>query len=246
MEEYSYFSANPPGLIEKLKSKHLFIAGAGGLGSNVAMMLVRAGLLNISVVDFDVIESSNINRQFYFRDQINQPKVYAFNLLRINPNANIEVIEERITEENISDIIPKKIDLLLECFDCAVSKAMFANFALKNYPKIPTITVSGLAGVHSLDLIKKKSGPGKLIIIGDCKHEATADNGTLSSRVMYAASMQAHEAIRLLMVNGGGSRVNKVSKVSREYRRNLQLIDSMWNHHCRGLMMISPYMDLGE
>jgi sulfur carrier protein ThiS adenylyltransferase len=201
MEEYSYFSANPPGLIEKLKSKYLFIAGAGGLGSNVAMMLVRAGLLNISVVDFDVIESSNINRQFYFRDQINQPKVYALkdNLLRINPNVNINAIEERITEENIDKIIPQETDILLECFDCAVSKAMFARFALKNYPEVPTITVSGLAGVHSLDLIKKKSGPGKLIIIGDCRNEATIENGTLSSRVMYAASMQAHEAIRLLM-----------------------------------------------
>lgn len=204
MKEDSCFSANPPGLSENLKSKHVFIAGAGGLGSNVAMMLVRAGLLNITVVDFDVIEASNINRQFYFRDQINQAKVFALkdNLLRINPNAKINAILERITEANIDEIIPKNTDLLLECFDCAVSKAMFARFALQNYPDIPTITVSGLAGVHSLDLIKKKSGPGKLIIIGDCKNEANMENGTLSSRVMYAASMQAHEAIRWLMVNG--------------------------------------------
>ena len=61
------------------------IAGAGGLGSNVAVNLVRTGVKKLKIVDFDVVDESNLNRQFYFMDQVGRPKVEALreNLLRI-------------------------------------------------------------------------------------------------------------------------------------------------------------------
>jgi sulfur carrier protein ThiS adenylyltransferase len=186
-------------LTEILSQKHFFIAGAGGLGSNVAMMLVRAGAENLTIIDFDKIEEANINRQFYFRDQVGKIKVEALqeNLIRINPDIKLSIKQKKITAENALELIPVNADIILECFDCAASKAMLVTFCLKNFPQKTIISVSGLAGAGKLDSIKVSKGPGKLLIIGDGESEATQETGTLSSRVMFAASMQAHMAISM-------------------------------------------------
>ena len=195
------FSANPPNLTEALKQCSVFIAGAGGLGSNCAMMLARAGVVNFTIVDFDVIEPSNLNRQFYFRDQLGLPKVEALkdNLLRINPEICVKRIQKRITESNCEEIIPGDCDIILECFDSAESKATLVSFVLKYRSTIPLIAVSGLAGSGPVETIKYKKGPGKMWLIGDGECEATPENGTLSTRVMTAAAMQAHKAVQILI-----------------------------------------------
>lgn len=200
MDNFDYFSSNPPELTEKLNGKQIFIAGAGGLGSNVAMLLVKAGADNLKVIDFDSIEPANINRQFYFRDQVGMVKVEALkaNLLRINPDINIEIANVRLTPENTDDVIPATPEIILECFDGAESKALIVSFCLKQRSDIPVITVSGLAGDGPLETIKVSPGPGKLQIIGDGVTEVSPQTGTLSSRVMYAASIQAHLAIKVL------------------------------------------------
>ena len=81
-----------------LESARVGIAGAGGLGSNCAMHLVRSGVKHITIVDFDVVNESNLNRQFFFRDQIGQKKVEAIkeNLLRIEPDADIRAVDMRL------------------------------------------------------------------------------------------------------------------------------------------------------
>ena len=125
MKKLDFFASNPPELTDKLKGKDIFIAGAGGLGSNVAMLLVKAGADRLSIIDFDSIEPANINRQFYFRDQVGMKKVKALkeNLLRINPDINIAIADVRMTSDNSDDVIPVKPDIILECFDGAESKA---------------------------------------------------------------------------------------------------------------------------
>jgi sulfur carrier protein ThiS adenylyltransferase len=195
-----YFYSNPPGVTDNLKGKHIFIAGAGGLGSNAAMLLIRAGADKLTIIDFDKIEHSNINRQFYFRDQVGLIKVEALkiNLERINPDINVEILNFHLTKENCATVIPQNTDLILECFDSAESKAMLASFALKLRPEIPIITVSGLAGAGPIETIQTVQGPGKMVIIGDGTTEATPENGTLSSRVMYVSSIQTHLAIEIL------------------------------------------------
>ena len=200
MNSSDFFSANPPKLTKKLKGRHIFIAGAGGLGSNVAMLLVKAGANKLTIIDFDKIEPANINRQFYFRDQVGLIKVDALkeNLLRINPDINIKVNNIKLTPENCDEVISEKPDIILECFDRAESKAMLVAYCLKNRPEVPTITVSGLAGDGPLDTIKVSKGPEKLQIIGDGVTEVSPQTGTLSSRVMYAVSIQAHLAIKIL------------------------------------------------
>lgn len=201
MDINDFFASNPPGLIEKLASRHFFIAGAGGLGSNVAMMLVRAGATKLTIIDFDKIEAANINRQFYFRDQVGLVKVEALkaNLLRINPDIEIKIRQQEITAENARDLIPVDADIILECFDNAACKAMLATHCLKNLPKKPLITVSGLAGTGPLNEIHKTKGPNNMIIIGDQATEVGPETGTLSSRVIFAAAMQAHTAIETII-----------------------------------------------
>ncbi len=201
MNQKDFFSSNPPELTGKLQNKHFFIAGAGGLGSNVALMLVRAGANRLTIIDFDRIDPQNINRQFYFRDQVGKVKVEALkeNLLRINPEIEIDIINTKLTSENCDEIIPETPNIIIECFDEAENKAMLVSFCLKHRPEIPAITVSGLAGDGLLETIKVSSGPGKLQIIGDGVTEVSPQTGTISTRVMYAASIQAHMAIKIVL-----------------------------------------------
>ncbi|KYH29195.1 putative adenylyltransferase/sulfurtransferase MoeZ [Clostridium colicanis DSM 13634] len=92
--------------LEKLQKIKVGIAGAGGLGSNCAFNLVRSGFKKIKIVDFDVVEPSNLNRQFYFIDQIGMPKVEALkkNLERINPDLELEIFQLKINAENIIEL----------------------------------------------------------------------------------------------------------------------------------------------
>ncbi|MCK4981572.1 MAG: sulfur carrier protein ThiS adenylyltransferase ThiF [Victivallaceae bacterium] len=197
----NFFSANPPGVTEILKGKKVFVAGAGGLGSNVCVMLARAGIGHITVVDFDRVEASNLNRQQYFRDQIGKPKVTALkeNLLRIDPELKINVIEAKLSADNCEELIPEKIDLIFECFDGAAAKAMLTGFALSARPDVPTIAVSGVAGLGPCEDITIRKGPGKLYIVGDGTSEMNAETGTIASRVSQVSAVQAHIGIRLLL-----------------------------------------------
>lgn len=194
------FRANPPGVTEMLRSKRVLIAGAGGLGSNAAMLLVRAGLTQLTVIDFDTVSLSNLNRQFYFRDQIGSLKVQALrdNLIRIVPDCRIESVSVRLEAKNFSQWIPEEgLDLVLECLDTSESKAELVGFMLAHRPELPVIAVSGIGGVGPLDEIREIPGPGALTLIGDRVSDATLC-GTLSSRVMAAAAAQVHCAIRIL------------------------------------------------
>ncbi len=195
------FSSNPPGVTEILTSKKVFVAGAGGLGSNVCVMLVRAGVGDITVVDFDCVEASNLNRQQYFKDQIGMPKVNALkeNLLRINPELKINAIEAKLCSENCPELIPENTELIFECFDSAAAKAMLTSFALRQMPDIPVVAVSGVAGIGPCEDITAKQGPGKLYIVGDGSSEMNPETGTIASRVTQVSAIQAHIGIRLLI-----------------------------------------------
>ncbi|MFA6290934.1 MAG: sulfur carrier protein ThiS adenylyltransferase ThiF [Victivallales bacterium] len=199
--EEPFFSSNPPGVTERLRKKRVFIAGAGGLGSNVATSLVRAGVSDLVIADFDRIEPSNLNRQQYFRDQVGMLKVDALKetLLRINPDLKIKTISKKITCLNCESIISASSEIIFECFDRAEAKAMIAAFCMKERPGIPVIAVSGLAGTGECGIIKVRKGPANLWIVGDLKTEMNPENGTISSRVAYTAALQAHTGIRIML-----------------------------------------------
>lgn len=192
-------ASNPGNTAEILKEKHIFIAGAGGLGSNVALLLTRAGVGKITIVDFDHVDASNLNRQQYFYDQLGQPKVEALkeNLSRISPFVEINTVIAKLTCDNFSEIIPADTDLIYECFDNPVCKADLVRYCLSQRPETPTVAVSGIAGDGPVDTITTKKQFGNLYMVGDDSTDAN-DLGTLATRVMVGASIQAHAGVMLL------------------------------------------------
>ena len=92
-----------PEQIKQLASVRVGIAGAGGLGSNVAVHLVRTGIRRLVVADFDRVAPSNLNRQFYFADQVGLKKVAALeaNLRRIDPDVELKTMDLRLTADNV-------------------------------------------------------------------------------------------------------------------------------------------------
>ncbi|MCL6560114.1 MAG: sulfur carrier protein ThiS adenylyltransferase ThiF, partial [Firmicutes bacterium] len=109
----------------KIQRVKVGIAGAGGLGSNCAAYLVRSGFKKFKIVDFDRVEAGNLNRQFFFLDQIGRLKVEALaeNLRKINPDLAIEALAFRIDEASVADVFAD-CDAVVEAFDGARDKKL--------------------------------------------------------------------------------------------------------------------------
>jgi sulfur carrier protein ThiS adenylyltransferase len=182
-----------------LTTKTVGIAGAGGLGSNCAQALVRCGLGHLVLADFDVVEAGNLNRQFYFRDQIGMIKVDALreNLLKINPKVRIITHNVKIKPENIARFFDK-VDVLVEAFDLADQKEMIIETALDHWPARPLVVGSGLAGLGKISSLEEKNY-GELYICGDEIEETGPENPPLAPRVGIVANMQADVVIRILL-----------------------------------------------
>ena len=182
-----------------LSTKKIGIAGAGGLGSNCAAALVRCGLGNLVIVDFDLVEESNLNRQFYFRDQIGLAKVDALrqNLLRINPELKLTTHNLCLDEDSIPEVFDG-IDVLVEAFDVAEQKEMLIETALMKWPNRPIVVGSGMAGIGNINnLVVKKYR--ELYICGDEKEEIGPENPPLAPRVGIVAHMQADVVMQILL-----------------------------------------------
>ncbi|MDD3118890.1 MAG: sulfur carrier protein ThiS adenylyltransferase ThiF [Victivallales bacterium] len=200
IETQERWAANPPGLTAILQGATVFIAGAGGLGSNVAIMLARAGIGRLIVADFDRVSLSNLNRQAYTMNQIGCPKVTALrdNLREIVPELPVETRPLWLSEKNFAAAIPADVNLICECFDVPEAKAALVRFVLMQRRGIPLVAVSGIGGIGRLEELRTVSPAPGLYLIGDGVSEIADGCGTVASRVMAAAAAQAHCAIRLL------------------------------------------------
>lgn len=173
----------------KVRSARVGIAGAGGLGSNCALHLVRVGFENLTIVDFDRVEPANLDRQFYFLDQVGMDKVEALkiNLCRINPGLNLKIVKKKIEKNNVRDIFAD-CDVVAECLDTAAyKKTLLEGLLLMN--KF-VVAVSGLGGIGSSDDIRIHKVRNKLIIIGDLASDI-CHKPALSPRVNVASAKQA-------------------------------------------------------
>jgi len=177
--------------LKKLQKLKVGIAGAGGLGSNCALNLVRSGFKKFKIVDFDVVEPSNLNRQFYFLDQLNTAKVDALrsNLLRINPDLEIEALKTRIERENVKEIF-QDCDIVVEAFDKAAYKAMITESFFSSGKLV--VSASGLAGWGKSDDIVVKKIHEKFYMVGDFASEASEELPPISPRVNITAAKQAN------------------------------------------------------
>ena len=174
------------------------IAGAGGLGSNCAMHLVRAGVKKLVIADFDVVGESNLNRQFFFRDQLGRKKVDALaeNLRRIEPNLSLDLRDVRLAPDNI-DWTFSGCSVIVEAFDSADAKSMLLH-ALLPLGK-PIVSASGIAGWgRSLAIGQRRIGKN-LILIGDTSSDVSNGLAPFSPRVGIAAAMEANAVVSLLL-----------------------------------------------
>ena len=176
------------------------IAGAGGLGSNCAVALARSGVGTLVIADFDVVEEANLNRQYYFTDQIGKSKTIALkeNILRINPGAIIILNQEKLDKDNIVEIF-SGCDLIVEAFDSSSMKEMLIETVQTKMPGIPIIVGSGMAGWGKTNDLRYRKIDDTLYVCGDESTEVTENLPPLSPRVSIVANMQANVVIELLM-----------------------------------------------
>ena len=188
-----------PKVYDKICQRTVGIAGAGGLGSSLAIALTRLSIGNLTIADFDIVEPTNLNRQQYFTDQIGLYKVEALrdNLSRINPYVNVTIFNERVDRNNIGRIF-RDCDIVAECFDNPESKSELVEIALRELRK-PIVAVSGIAGYHDADKLICRNIRKQLYVIGDRISAAEPGNGLMAPKVGIAAHLQASKILELLM-----------------------------------------------
>ena len=175
------------------------ICGLGGLGSNIAVALARAGVGKLILIDFDKVDISNLHRQQYQADQIGLYKTEALteNLKRIAPYAEIISYTGRITEDNFQKLL-QDADIICEAFDDAEAKAMLVNGVLEQLHTKYLIAASGMAGLGSANSIKTRRVMERFYLCGDGVSDVADDIGLVAPRVMLCAAHQAQMVLRIL------------------------------------------------
>lgn len=187
----------PRGDLEKIRSVRVGIAGAGGLGSNCAQHLVRCGFRSLTLVDHDMVDSSNLNRQFFFDDQVGGSKVdmLAENLRRINPG--LDVKSERISIDHTNlDGLFGDCQVIVEAFDRVEFKTLVVEKYM-NSDKL-LVTASGMGGWESSDAIHIRQIRPLFFMVGDFKTHVNKDCPPLSPRVGIVAAKQAEVVLRVV------------------------------------------------
>lgn len=189
-----------PEIHKKLKQGRVAVAGLGGLGSNIAVMLARIGVGQLLLVDFDVVEPSNLNRQSYYVRHLGMPKALALQsqLAEINPFVRIETRSVRVEADNVAGLFAG-YDILCEAFDKPDAKAMLVNTALAKLPGIKVVAASGMAGVASANAIRTARPLARLYVCGDLATGAAVGTGLMAPRVQICAGHQANMVLRLLL-----------------------------------------------
>ena len=200
-EEWSKALAERHGeeLQKKFSCATVAICGLGGLGSNIATSLARAGIGKLILIDFDRVDITNLHRQQYKANQIGSYKTEALseNLKEIAPYLDLEIHTVRVVEENAAYLL-KDADIICEAFDDAECKAMLTNLVLEAMPDKYFVAASGMAGLGSANAIKTRKITNKFYLCGDEVSDVQDDIGLVSSRVMLCAAHQAHTALRIL------------------------------------------------
>ena len=186
-------------LQKKFQSATVAICGLGGLGSNIAMSLARAGIGKLILIDFDRVDLTNLHRQQYKANQIGRYKTEALteNLRESAPYIELEIHTIRITERNAAALL-MDADVICEAFDDAECKAMLVDTVLSELPDKYLIAASGMAGLDSSNSIKTRRVTERFYLCGDEISDVEGDIGLVSSRVMLCAGHQAHTVLRIL------------------------------------------------
>lgn len=193
-------SRNTPQVYEKVKVARVGIAGLGGLGSHVAIALARTGVGHLHLVDFDVVEPSNLNRQEYRMQHLGMHKTEALKLQleEINPYVTVTIDTKKVTENNVVDIFQAD-DIVCEAFDQPEQKAMLVNTLLQNRSDVKIVSASGMAGYASNNIIKTRKVMKNLYLCGDEINGLRPGWGLMAPRVCICAGHEANMVLRLIL-----------------------------------------------
>ena len=186
--------------VRKLQAATVAVCGLGGLGSNIAISLARAGVGKLILVDFDCVDVTNLHRQQYKACQVGLPKPEALlaNLKEIAPYTEYETHFEKVTAENVATLLANA-DVVCEAFDNAEAKAMLVNAVLETMPEKFLVAASGMAGFEGGNTIRTRKITDKFYLCGDGVSDVDGGIGLVAPRVMLCAAHQALTAIRLIL-----------------------------------------------
>ena len=189
-----------PKIHQKLKKSKVAIAGLGGLGSNVANLLARMGVGKLLLIDFDIVEPTNLNRQQYLISQLGMNKTDATreNLAAINPYIELEMLNVKLDSKNIA-VIFSGYDIVAECLDDATAKQMLVETLLTKTTVKTIVAASGMAGLGDSNSITTKQITDRLILVGDTKSAAQPSRGLMATRVAVAAAHQANAIVEKIV-----------------------------------------------
>lgn len=183
----------------KITTAKVAVAGLGGLGSNIAIYLARAGVGHLHLVDFDRVDITNLNRQQYDISDIGTFKTTALSekIKRFNPFIKITTDNAMVTEENVKDIF-SSYPIICEAFDKAENKAMLVNCILSEFRDTKIISASGMAGLYSPNIIKTRKINDRFYLCGDTKNEIDTNIPLFAPRVALCAAHQATTVLQII------------------------------------------------
>ena len=186
-------------LQNKISAARVAVCGLGGLGSNIAIALARAGVGHLHLIDFDRVDLTNLNRQQYAVGQLGQYKTDALleTLSLVSPYCDVTCDTIQVTEENLPDLL-KAEDYICEAFDRAEAKAMLVSGVLEHFPEKYLVAGSGLAGLGSANTIQTRRVSQRFYLCGDGTSDSSVGLGLVASRVLVCAAHEANMILRLI------------------------------------------------
>lgn len=186
-------------LQNKISAARVAVCGLGGLGSNIAIALARAGVGHLHLIDFDRVDLTNLNRQQYAVGQLGQYKTDALRetLSLVSPYCDVTCDTVRVTEENLPDLLRNE-DYICEAFDRAEAKAMLVSGVLEHFPEKYLVASSGLAGLGSANTIQTRRVSKRFYLCGDGTSDSSVGLGLVASRVLVCAAHEANMILRLI------------------------------------------------
>ena len=184
----------------KFQNAKVAVLGLGGLGSNIAIALARAGVGYLHLIDFDKVDITNLNRQQYFVHQLGQYKTEALSetLKQIAPYCQVKTTTIKVTKDDIKELL-KNEDIICEAFDSAEDKAMLVEGVLEQFPEKYVVSGSGMAGLSSANTIKTRKVLSHFYLCGDEVSDIKDGLGLFSSRVMVCAAQEANMVLRIIV-----------------------------------------------